>query len=213
MSQKSDFWDLWEVVARPSPGAVVGRQFSHICPVCSCRTPPCCPRCFPTFNNPVSPFSNLPLYPEAPDLNKVPPRSHSGRTSPKLPRRPGPAASWLLCQQGSLHTTTPEPGPNSCVFRNWSCDGKGVASRAANDPPMICHECANNGLNAPEDNSGRNLEPLRNGKSEPEPDDNATGPYDDTSDFQRRDDRATTLTKESQLSKGYSALLDEPLAP
>ena len=77
-------------------------------------------------------------------------------TFPKPPRRPRPAASWLPCLE-ALHTTTPEPGPASCVFRNWFFDGQGVASRTA------CDECATNGLMAPEDPSGRNLERARNG--------------------------------------------------
>ena len=50
-------------------------------------------------------------------------------------------------------------------------------------------------------------------KREPESDDNGTNPLDDASDFQRRHDQATTLTKEGQLAKACSALLDEPPAP
>ena len=50
-------------------------------------------------------------------------------------------------------------------------------------------------------------------KREPESDDHATDPHDDARDFQRRDDGATTLAKEDQLSDACSALLDEALAP
>ena len=30
---------------------------------------------------------------------------------------------------------------HTCVSRNWSFDGREVASRTANDPPMKCDEC------------------------------------------------------------------------
>ena len=78
---------------------------------------------------------------------------------------------------------------------------------------MICDESAITGLKAPEDSPWQKPRPPPKRKRELEPDDNTTDPHDDTSDFQRRDDRATTLTKEGQLSKDCSALLDEPPAP
>ena len=92
-----------------------------------------------------------------------------------------------------------------------SPDVKEVANRTASDPPTTCDECASSGPRAPEDPSQKPRIPQKQ-KWKSESDDHATD-LDHVSDFQRRDDRATTQAKEGQLPKACSALLDEPPTP
>ena len=133
------------------------------------------------------------------------------RTPSRLPREPGLVASRLPCQK-SLHTMTPRLGRTSCASRDGFSHVNGMANRTAerssNDMRRMCEQW----LEGARGSRWHKPRTPQKRKLEPGCDDNATDPHDDASDFQRRDDRATTLTKEVHFSKGCSALLDDPPA-
>ena len=116
-----------------------------------------------------------------------PPKSRAGCKPRRLPKWLGPVAFWPPCQE-SRHTMGPGPGPTSCASRNlsfafvvWLDGARGSLWQKPRPSPKRIRE--------------------------PGPDDHATDPHDEVSDFQGRDDRAAILAKESQLSKACSAPL------
>ena len=150
------------------------------------------------------------MLPQVPHIPEQPHLSIQGTTLtlPAWTRSSPPEyrpERWARCFSGALSgVPSQEPG-NSSSFMNEE------AYTTVNVPLLTCDECANNGLTEPVDSSGRNCKCPPKANGEVQPDDLTTDPHDVANDFRWRDDWATTLVKEGQLSKAYSALLKQRL--